>query len=142
MLALTGSILVAGIGAFELRGMCRRLSISAVGLVATPILISLASGIAFTKQPSFTDKSSGMANYEGMHPGYGLHAWHALILEATCGQLALKRPSKVGVTTPRYGLARKCVSAGRRQTRLVTLHVPKVEGICIIGIHAIHPTLY
>ncbi|WP_313596091.1 hypothetical protein, partial [Pseudomonas sp.] len=31
-LALAGSILISGIGAFELRGMCRRLSISAVGL--------------------------------------------------------------------------------------------------------------
>jgi hypothetical protein len=62
-LALIGSILIAGIGAFKLRGLSRRSSFSAVGFAVIPILIGLFSAIAVTKQLSFMDENSGMVNY-------------------------------------------------------------------------------
>ncbi|MBF8643121.1 hypothetical protein [Pseudomonas luteola] len=62
-LALAGSILVAGIGAFKLRGLNRRSSFSAVGFAVMPILIGLVSAIAVVKQLSFMDENSAMVNY-------------------------------------------------------------------------------
>lgn len=62
-LALAGSILVAGIGVFKLRGLSRRSSFSAVGFAVMPILIGLVSAIAVVKQLAFMDENSGMVNY-------------------------------------------------------------------------------
>jgi len=62
-LALAGSILVTGIGAFKLRGLSQRGSFSAVGFAVMPILIGLVSGTAVVKQLAFMDENSGMVNY-------------------------------------------------------------------------------
>ncbi|WP_139272281.1 hypothetical protein [Pseudomonas luteola] len=62
-LALAGSILVAGMGAFKLRGLSQRSSFSAVGFAVMPILIGLVSAIAVVKQLAFMDENSGMVNY-------------------------------------------------------------------------------
>lgn len=62
-LALAGSILVAGIGLFKLRGLSGRSSFSAVGFAVMPILIGLVSAIAVIKQLAFMDENSGMVNY-------------------------------------------------------------------------------